>query len=393
MSSGVPIWTLSYDPANTTPESRSVIVEHLAASEPHTQGWLVLRTCRRVVILGAGPRPGPGALIATVGPEAAGESLGRDGSSAIEHVLRLAAGLESAVIGEDQILSQIRALRRSADAAVIVDGRLVRLLDTAISVGRRARADRPRDERSLAERGLAWLQERSGPVGGARMLVAGVGPIGREIARLAATAGAHVRVASRDPAAHAQAHGPGGPGTPISLAEAVSLVPKLDLLAVALAGPWLELVAVESPLPVAVDLSAPPAVPAAVRARSGSRLATLEELVGSRVAPSETTAAYVAHAEQLARAAAAALCTELGGTDHIAVLRAIRADAEARRATDVDRLYRRLPELDDRQRALIEQASRQLVAGLLHEPTKRLRDSPSDARVALARDLFGVGQR
>lgn len=393
MNRSVPIWTLSYDPTNTTPASRSVIADGLAAAEPHTHGWLVLRTCRRVVILGAGPRPVPDALIAAVGPEAAGEAYGRDGSSAIEHVLRVAAGLESAVIGEDQILSQIRALRRSADAAVIVDTRLVRLLETAISVGRRARADRPRDERSLAERGLAWLQERSGPVAGARMLVAGVGPIGREIARLAATAGAHVRVASRDPAAHARAHGPGEPGTPISLAEAVSLVPSVDLLAVALAGPWPDLVALEGPLPFAVDLSAPPAVPAAVRSRSGSRLATLEELVGSGVAPSETTAAYVVHAERLARVAAAALCTELGGTAHIAVLRAIRADAEARRATDLDRLYRRLPELDDRQRALIEQTSRQLVAGLLHEPTKRLRDDPGDARIALARDLFGVGRR
>jgi glutamyl-tRNA reductase len=389
----VPIWTLSFDPANTTPESRSVIADGLAAAEPHTHGWLVLRTCRRVVILGAGPGPAPGAIIAAVGPEAAGKAHGRDGSSAIEHILRLAAGLESAVIGEDQILSQIRALRRSADAAVIVDARLVRLLDTAIFVGRRARADRPRDERSLAERGLAWLQERSGPLAGARMLVAGVGPIGREIARLAATAGAHITVASRDPAAHAQAHGPGEPGTPISLAEAVSLVPSVDLLAVALAGQWPDLVALESPLPITVDLSAPPAVPAAVRARSGSRLATLEELAGSGVAPSETTAAYVVHAEELARAAATALCTELGGTDHVSVLRAIRADAEARRATDLVRLYRRLPELDDRQRALIEQASRRLVAGLLHEPTRRLRDDPGDARVALARDLFGVGRR
>ena len=393
MNSDVPIWTLSYDSDNTTPESRSVIAEGLAAAEPHTHGWLVLRTCRRVVILGAEPRPARGALTAAVGHEATGEAHARDGSSAVEHVLRLAAGLESAVVGEDQILSQIRALRRSADVAGPLDGRLVRLLDTAISVGRRARAERPRDELSLAERGLAWLQERSGPVAGARMLVAGVGPIGRELARLAATAGAHVRVASRDPAAHAQAHGPGDPGTPISLAEAVSLVPTVDLLAVALAGPWPDLVALESPMPITVDLSAPPAVPAAVRARSGSRLATLEELAGPGVALSETTAAYVAHAEQLARAAAAALCTEFGGTDHIAVLRAIRADAEARRATDLDRLYRRLPELDDRQRALIELASRQLVAGLLHEPTKRLRDDPGDARVALARDLFGVGRR
>jgi glutamyl-tRNA reductase len=328
-----------------------------------------------------------------IGVAEAADAHVRDGEFAIEHVLRLSAGLESAVIGEDQILSQIRALRRTAGSAGSVDRRLVGLLDTAIAVARRARADRPRDERSLAERGLSWLRERSETFGGARMLVAGVGPIGREIARLATAAGSIVTVASRDPATHGWAHGSSEPGTPISLAAAVRQVPTMDLLAVALAGPWADLAAIADPLPLTVDLSAPPAVPAAIRARSAARLATLDDLAGAAAVLSETTAAYVAHAERLTRTATAEFVAEFGATDHIRVLRAIREDAESRRSKDLERLYRRLPELDDRQRALIDQASRQLVAGLLHEPTKRLREDPGGPGVAFARDLFGVGRR
>jgi len=389
----VPIWSLSYDPANSTPESRSAIASGLASHDAGARGWLVLVTCRRVEILGIGPRPAPAVLEAMIGVAAAAEAHVRDGAPAVEHALRVSAGLESAVIGEDQILGQIRALRRTAGADGSIDGRLVRLLDRAIAVARQARADRPLDERSLAERGLSWLRERSDSVAGARLLVAGIGPIGRELARLAAEAGANVTVASRDPAAHGRAHGSGEPVAPISLAAAVRQVPSMDLLAVALAGPWVDLATIEDPLPLTVDLSAPPAVPAAIRARSAARLATLDDLAAPTAEPSDTTAAYVAHAERLTRAATAAFVAELAATDHIAVLRAIRDDAERRRARDIERLYRRLPELDHRQRALIEQASRQLVAGLLHEPTTRLREDPDGPGVALARDLFGVGRR
>lgn len=391
MNRDVPIWSLAYDPANSTPEIRSAIASGLASHDAGARGWLVLVTCRRVEILGIRPRPAPAVLKAMIGVAAAAHV--RDGASVVEHVLRLSAGLESAVIGEDQILSQIRALRRTAGSASSVDRRLVGLLDTAIAVARRARADRPRDERSLAERGLSWLRERSDTLGGARMLVAGVGPIGREIARLATAAGAIVTVASRDPAAHGRAHGSSELGTPISLAAAVRHVPSMDWLAVALAGPWADLASIADPLPLTVDLSAPPAVPPAIRARSAARLATLDDLAGTTAELSETTAGYVAHAERLTRTATAEFVAEFGATDHIRVLRAIREDAESRRSKDLERLYRRLPELDDRQRALIDQASRQLVAGLLHEPTKRLREDPGGPGVAFARDLFGVGRQ
>jgi glutamyl-tRNA reductase len=389
----VPIWSLSYDPANTTAETRSDIAKGLALVDGGSSGRLVLVTCRRVEIIGTGTRPAPGDLATSIGVAAASDGHVRYGAPAVEHAMRLAAGLESAVIGEDQILGQIRAMRRTTGAAGSTDGRLIRLLDSAIGVGRRARADRPRDERGLADRGVSWLRDRMGTLAGARMLVAGIGPIGREVARLAAAAGAHVTVASRHPGADGRAHDTDRRGTTISLSEAAQVVRGMDLVAVALAGPWSDLAGTNAPLPLTVDLSAPPAVPAAVRARSADRLATLDDLAGSVVDPSGTMAAYAAHAERLTRAATADFITELQASDNVEVLRAIRDDAEHRRANDVERLYRRLPELDERQRALIDQVSRQLVAGLLHEPTKRLREDLGGSRVAVARVLFGVGNR
>lgn len=125
MTHAVPIRALSYDPANTIPETRSAIATGLASAAPCSRGWLVLMTCRRIEILGSGPRPAPAALGTTIGVAMAADPHVRDGASAIEYVLRLAAGLESAVIGEDQILGQIRALRRTEGAAGSTDGRLV----------------------------------------------------------------------------------------------------------------------------------------------------------------------------------------------------------------------------------------------------------------------------
>jgi glutamyl-tRNA reductase len=73
------------------------------------------------------------------------------------------------------------------------------------------------------------------------------------------------------------------------------------------------------------------------------------------------------------------------------VIRAIRSRAEARRAAAVERLLRRLPDLTDRERALVEQLSSQLVAAILHEPSAVLRDDRAGSLAATARRLFRIG--
>jgi glutamyl-tRNA reductase len=247
--------------------------------------------------MGVGPRPSGATLVALSGVDAAAGGRELVDGPATRHVLRLAAGLESVVVGEDQVLQQLRGLRRTCDGAPRVGGRLVGLLDTAIHLGRRARAERPRSERSLAGRAVSWLASQLGTVDGARVLVVGSGPIGRDAALLATRAGARVTTASRSPRR----------GATSTLPAAARSLPGFDGAVVALAGPWSDLLEVPPPDAPAssllmADLSDPPAIPGPWRARLGERLATLDDLASAGASDDTVTAAYVRHAEELVEA-------------------------------------------------------------------------------------------
>jgi glutamyl-tRNA reductase len=373
-------WVLAFGPWTTDPAMRAKVAARLSQAGVARFGWLLLHTCQRVEILGAGPRPTLATLEDLTGVPAAhpAELLGDD---AARHVLRLTAGLESAVVGEDQVLGQIRRLRRSADTTPTVPGRLVGLLDLAIHIGRRARAERPRAERGLADRGLAWLRTRLGSLEGSRLLVVGSGPIGREAAHLGRRAGASVIVATRS--GRPTSNGPATVGRPptssaaVSLAEAARLLPTVDAAIVALAGPWTEVLdasleAHRMARSFVVDLSAPAAVPGPVRAMVGGRLATLQDLVSAGAADDATSRAYASHAERLVEAALAGFARRAEPDLGVAI-RILQDEAERRRATELERLLRRLPDLDEPEKAALDRFSRRLVSGALHAPVLALR--------------------
>ncbi|MCI0582116.1 MAG: hypothetical protein L0227_04335, partial [Chloroflexi bacterium] len=311
-----------------------------------------------------------------------------DGDVAVERLARLAAGLESVVVGEDQILGQVRQLKRDAESGETIGAGVVRALDLAIRVGRRARAERPRGARSLAERGLAWVASRR-DVAGARVLVVGTGPIGADAARLARRSGSRVIVASRRPEGRSGRRA----GASLTLREAATAIADADAVVVALAGPWSELLLggdlLPPPLPLFVDLSAPPAIPGPVRAALGGRLATLDDLAAAGDPDRALSRAYRQHADRLVDDAVKSW-RQTARPESTATIRSLRTTAETKLATSIERLWRRLPELDDRQRALIEQHTRQVVATVLHGPTLRLRDDADGRRTAVARELFGL---
>lgn len=378
-------WVLALDAGASSAEGRAAIAAGLGKADVGRFGWLVLHTCRRVEVVGAGPRPAPHALADLTGAADAASMALHTGEAAARRLARLATGLESAVVGEDQVLGQVRRLRREAASVARVDAKVIRLVDLAIAIGRRARAEQPRAERSLAERGLAWLGARR-DLSGARLLVVGRGPIGAEAARLARSSGASVTIASRRAGRQWSA-----PLAHLSLQQASAAIAEVDLVVVALAGPWSELLVgglARDRLPLVVDLSAPSAIPGPVRAILGARVATLDDLAADQGDDEAIATPYRHHAELLVDEAVTAWsrAAQPGGAAPFAGL---RDAAESRCSASLQRLWRRLPELDDRQRALVEQHARQLVAAMLHEPTIRLRGAAGGLGVAT--DMHDLG--
>ena len=226
---------------------------------------ILLSTCHRVELYGFGIMPDLNTRLQV-----------ETGEHAVRHLMRVAAGLESAIIGEDEVLHQVRDALARARALGSLDRRLQRLFETAIAAGRRARAGRTASSGNLAQRAVAWLQQRSTLEGGS-VLVAGAGRMGSSLAHAARLAGADVTIASRDPIrANRLAQVYGGRGT--DLVGGAELAPKSAGIAIALAGVWHEFHPPECDLPPIADISAPSAVLTAVRARLNGNFLGIDDL-------------------------------------------------------------------------------------------------------------------
>jgi glutamyl-tRNA reductase len=247
--------------ANDREELARTVRERIAA---HSD-WVLLNTCHRVELYGFGTPPELDARLKV-----------DTGADAIRHLIRVAAGLESAIIGEDEVLHQVREAVGNARAGRNLDGRLVRLFESAIAAGRRARAGRTAASGNLAQRAVAWLGEQSSLVGNT-VLVAGAGRMGSSLAHAAKVAGADIVIASRDATrARRLAHVYGGEST--DLAGGALLAPHSAGVAVALAGMWHEFQPPDGALPPIADISAPSAVPATVRSRLNGGFLSIDDL-------------------------------------------------------------------------------------------------------------------
>lgn len=398
------LWVAGAHADRVAVDEREAVARHYRSLATREE-LLVLHTCHRVEVVGSGGDP---SVMLAEAPSAS-SMRHLSGSDAIRHVLRLATGLESAVVGEDQILGQLRVAFSTASRALPSDVR--RLAEVALAAGREARAGDLARGRDLSRPALQWLVDQGVVFEGGRILIVGAGTLGMRLAHSANARGAKVLVASRD-AGHAANVAQRYGGESLDLAEAAALAPHTDGIAVALGGPWRDLLPVAG-LPPMVDLSAPPAVASEVRRQMGARFGDVDRLFparsmadaglpapptspappGSPATPAterQSDDAYAARAEAVVDSWAARYERWLSGRGAVPTLCSLRDRSEERRRVAVERLLRRMPDLAEREQELIGTFSRQLTAALLHEPSARLREDEDGSAAQAARTLFDL---
>ena len=326
--------------------------------------------------------------------------------AAASHLFRVAAGLESLVVGESQILGQVRDAWDAAREEGTVGARLSALFRHALEVGKRARAETGigRGIASLPQAAVFMARAQLGSLAGRRVLVIGAGEMGeRVVADLSETHGAgDVLIANRTwERAVALAARVGGralqlDALPEALAEAdvvftsssgVDVVVEQELLAPVVSrrsgGPLL-----------VVDLGMPRNVDPAVRDLPGVTLLDLSDLedfvrAGLDQRRKEVATVRAMVAEEVARYLDATSARAVAPT-----VAALHERGERLRNAELERFRARLSGLDPRQREAVEAMTRGLVAKLLHDPTVRLKDaagSPRGERLAEAlRELFDL---
>jgi glutamyl-tRNA reductase len=232
----------------------------------------------------------------------------QEGEDAARHLLRVAAGLESAVLGEDQIQGQVREAYRSACAGREPGALLHRLFHAAFRAGKRVRAETALKEgvRSLAGCAVAWLGRRLGGVAGKAVLVLGAGEMGTIAARkLKERRAGRLLVTNRTwSRAAALADEIGGEALPwpwrrAALAEVAGVVSACHAPEPVLPGAWLAAAVSSTRRLSVVDLAIPRGVEPPVPVPPGLSLADLATLTAVMNGDAERRRAAVADAERI----------------------------------------------------------------------------------------------
>jgi glutamyl-tRNA reductase len=346
----------------------------------------VLETCHRVEAYLGGAHDAA-RLSATL--PAGGQTL--TGEQAVHHAMTVAVGRDSVVVGEDQILHQLRASVDAARAAGTLDPALERLFAGALQAGRRARSWRQGPPRSLADVALASIERQVGAIRDRDVLVVGAGRMGRLAARAAVAAGASVAVANRS-ADGAEALA-ASTGARIEAFDPEARIGGFAGVVVALAGLWpiggATIDALARSATVVVDLSVPAAVPAGLAEILGGRVITADDLAMSDASPAAQDGS-AARLDALVDRSTAEVMAWLKGRDGRAAADALVRRADREREAELAALWRRLPDLEPEARQAIEAMTRHLANRLLREPLERLgRDADGrDGRAIL--DIFAL---
>jgi glutamyl-tRNA reductase len=319
---------------------------------------------------------------------------------AVHHLFQVASGLDSMVVGESQILGQ---LRRAYGASGHTAGRVLHeLFQTALRVGKRVHAETGIDAagQSLVSVGVGQAEAVVGDLTDRPVLVVGAGSMGALAGATLRRAGVgEVVVANRTPenaarlATSLEGRGVGLDALTAEIAAAdvvitstgaIGHVVSRAVVAAAMEGR-------DRPLAV-VDLALPRDVDPGVRNVPGVTLIDLESI---------QTSLAGTDAHEGVEAAKAIVADEVGGflswqkTARVApTVVALRSRADEVVAAELARLSGRLPDLDEGVRAEVEQSVRRVVQTLLHTPTvrvKELADAPAGLSYAEAlRELFGL---
>jgi glutamyl-tRNA reductase len=314
------------------------------------------------------------------------------GEPAVRHVITVAVGRDSVVVGEDQVLHQLRDSVDAARSGGDLDTALDRLLSLALRAGRRARSWQQGPRRSLADVALRSIERRRGPIRGRDVLIVGTGRMGRLAVRAAVTAGANVSVANRSLSGARNVAASTG-------ARLVAFDPGAGVgsfmgVVVALAGPWpvsAETIdELRGSATVIVDLSVPAAVPDAAAEALGARLISADSLAAVDDDPGEVEEGSVARLGALVDHTSAEFMEWLAGRDGRTAARTLMNRADRRREAELAALWRRLPDLELDARDAIEAMTRHLANRLLREPLERLGRDTDGRDERAVRDIFAL---
>jgi glutamyl-tRNA reductase len=325
----------------------------------------------------------------------------RDEAAAI-HLFRVAAGLDSMVPGEGEILGQVRSAYEQGATGTLLD----RLFGQALHAGKRVRAQTAIGESpaSVSSAAAALAEQVFGDLAGCRVLLLGAGKIGELTARNLVSRGARIeRVANRSlEKAEEVAHRVGGEAIPLD--RVVDELVRADVVLSSTSAPGYVLTrqGVERGLSerrgrplFLIDIAVPRDLDPAIHDLDGCYLYDIDDLEAVVATSLSSRRREAIRAEEIVAVEAERFREWQASRDVVPAIASLRARAEEIRTAELERAEARLGRLSESDRLAVESITARIVDKLLHLPTVRMKEASAGADGAVyvdaVRHLFGLG--
>ncbi len=352
-----------------------------------------LSTCNRTEIYVAAADPEQAerdvvAALAELEPEVEQALYRLRDQAAALHLFRVAAGLDSLVPGEGEILGQVRVAHELGTSGLVLD----RVFRSALHAGRKVRTQTAIGESpaSVSSAAAALAEQVFGDLAGRSVLVLGAGEVGDQVGRSLRKRGAEIGLVANSKTARA---------------DVEEQLKRVDVVVASTSAPGLVLDAatVDRALGarrgrqlLLIDLAVPRDLDPAIHELDGCYLYDIDDLEAI-VADTLTGRRREAdRAESIVAGEAEKFHEWHASLDVVPAIASLRARAEEIREAELRKADALLGRLDESQRRAVESITAQIVNKLLHLPTVRMKQAAAAADGVLyaeaVRHLFGLGE-
>jgi glutamyl-tRNA reductase len=386
------------------------LVDHVLSAEPVAEA-VGLATCNRceLYLVGADPDALRDAAVERLAELSGHERerlepmlYVRAGADAAEHLFSVAAGLDSLVPGEAQILAQIRDAYASAFEWGSTGPVSNRLFHVALEAGKRVRHETAigAGGASVASVAAEVASERLGGIEGASVLIVGAGRVAELVAaNLTARGAARLAVANRDSGRAAALAARFG-GRAIAWDDLARAADEADVVVSSTAAPGFVITAADltpGRRRMLIDLAVPRDVDPAAAEVAGTTIVDLDGLETAVRRTLELRRGESGRARAIVAEQAAEFRRWLAALEVVPAIRQLRAFAEQIRRDELARMDGRWENLSDADRERLDQLTQSMLNKLLHRPTVRLKELAAEnadaPHVETMTELFGLGRR
>jgi glutamyl-tRNA reductase len=316
--------------------------------------------------------------------------------AAARHLFRVAAGLDSLVPGEGEILGQVRAAHAAGATGAILD----RLFRQALHAGKKARTETAIGESpaSVSSAAAALAEQVFGDLRGRDVVLIGAGKVGELAIRNLVSRGASIAFVANRTADRAQELASRFGGTPLSLERVGEALAHADVVISSTSAPGWTLTreVVERSLPLRkgrplflIDLAVPRDLEPTIHELDGCYLYDIDDLEAVVAETLAGRSREAKRAETIVAAEADRFRAWQASLNVVPAIASLRARAEEIRAAELDRA-----KLNDAERRAADSVTAAVLNKLLHLPTIRMKQAAAAADGVIyadaVRHLFGL---